>query len=173
MLPPPCMTSYEAKAIAALIILQIAVFLYIAYRLRFMDGGQVKERKIPMLQLVTTGVRHLANFGGVKVAPDVDRQLERNFTVQLVAFLKDAQSRHHIVLTEYNMPALWTRAGGHGKPAMRKMLQRFEGLEVLRRQNPDAKNSPRVLRNWRKLVEIASPSPATTSPTAKTGEKRG
>ena len=44
---------------------------------------------------------------------------------------------------------------------------------ILKRKNEAADNSPHVLASYDKLRKLTIPSPVSTSPTAKTGEKTG
>lgn len=83
----------------------------------------------------------------------VTLDVERNFFAWLGKQLHD---RNDYKLTEdWLYKHIWHGIGGSSKPQLQKALQKWEGEGLLKKANPLAKNSTRVVGSRRLIVERA------------------
>ena len=161
------LTSYEAAAIILLLIMNEITLLAVFAR---MDGA--KQNLLPRINVYGKRIfrqttNRLIDLSTGTTLPDIPPSVEDAFYRMFLNHHNDKSFK----LTEAywkDETNYWKACGGSSVKMLQDMLAKSEREGVTKRQNPTAKNSPRVLASMKLLREKATHSPATASPTAKT-----
>ena len=97
--------------------------------------------------------RKIKNMGQSPVVPDVDDAMLTRFYRKLKQ-MHDGGTDYKMT-EDYWYPDIWQGIGGTSKEQMRKVFDRAEAAGVLKRGNPSAKNSTRVLASYAALRRLA------------------
>ena len=169
---------YTAVAIFIFIIIMVVNFFWMARKVEniekmltaILDGGKFIVPKVrdgmQMLELaVKTGKKiaqrakekraskRIKNMGQTLVVPDVDDAMLTRFYRKLKQ-MHDGGTDYKMT-EDYWYPDIWQGIGGTSKEQMRKVFDRAEAAGVLKRGNPSAKNSTRVLASYAALRRLA------------------
>lgn len=97
--------------------------------------------------------RKIKNLNNAPVIPDVDDAMLTRFYRKLKQ-MHDGGTDYKMT-EDYWYPDIWQGIGGTSKEQMRKVFDRAEAAGVLKRGNPSAKNSTRVLASYAALRRLA------------------